>query len=175
MSANMGTVGWLYALAVVLASHQVAVECTSWAVKLDGAGGGREDLEAIAKRTASSLGLVNKGRVEPFADIFLFEIPLATSLGAGPGPTHVDQERDSDNNGITASRYTRSLTHRLERSLEVHRDVVWVGRQEPLRRVKRGGNEEEREGEEEFVDPSFGQQWHLVSYSNPPPPIRVQT
>lgn len=148
--------GCVCVVALLLAGHLMAIEGTSWAVKVEQRGRERGDLEAAAEGIASSMGLVSRGRVEPFADIFLFEeIPS----GDAPGNEQDFMEQLSEN--TTPSWYGRPQTSRLERSLTGHRDVVWAGRQDPLRREKKGWVRRKRQVE--FDDPSFHKQWHLVS------------
>ena len=112
-----------------------------WAVKLTASGGRRpEDIEKRAESTASSLGFINEGRVEPFRDIFQYrvtETSLQTALSYETAPP----------------RDVRSAVVHMERSLRRHDSVVWAGKQRSLRRAKRM----------KFNDPAFHQQWHLVS------------
>ncbi len=143
----MATARWVWALSLILASQLAAIEGRAWAVKVERRGRETKDLEAAADSVALSLGLVSRGRVEPFADIFLFELQ-AQEGGDRTHPWYTADPR----------------THRLERSLGRHRDVVWAGRQDPLRRVKRGWIGRDEEEEAEFEDPCFAQQWHLVSW-----------
>ena len=83
-----------------------------WAVKVRGGEEGSQgELTAVADSTATDLGLVNRGRIEPFPNIFLFELDAGSRSGRSVMATHT--------------------------VLGQHPAVVWTSKQRPLTRVKR--------------------------------------
>ena len=119
----------------------------TWAVKLalgSGDESSRDHLEREAKELAQVQHLQFGGRVDPFPDIFLFELPQSII------ERHV-------RNGGHEKRDTSDVEDVINEELNRHPSVEWAGKQVGLRRVKRMI---------EFTDPAFGRQWHLVSKGN---------
>jgi len=113
--------GFTYLLPVLLACVASTEDNSAlggghvWAVKVRLERGGevsKEELEAVADSTATDLGLVNHGRIEPFPNIFQFELDASSRSG-------------------------RSLLMDTHTLLGQHPAVVWTSKQRPLTRVKR--------------------------------------
>lgn len=107
-----------------------------WAVKLNPEGLSGVWSEVTADSLASELKLINRGKLEPFDNVFQFE--LTPELLGG------------------VKRYRRALAH-CDEKLREHSAVLWSSRQRPLKRTKR------ELYETYFNDPVFKKQWHLVS------------
>ena len=119
----------------------------SWAVKLAleyGDVSSGDHLEMEAKKLARVQRLQFAGRVDPFPDIFLFELPQSTIEHHVRSGGH--KKRDSSD-----------VEDFIHQELNGHPSVEWAGKQVGLRRVKRMF---------EFADPAFDRQWHLVSKGN---------
>lgn len=94
--------------------------------------------EERAREIASERGLEFVGRVDPFPDVF--EMKLSREA---------IQARTVD------SSLVQSADDVVHDELSGHPDVKWASKQIALKRVK-------RDFTDQFSDPAFGRQWHLV-------------
>ena len=109
-----------------------------WAVKLNPDSDGRAGVFGgglTADSLATELNMINRGKLEPFDNVYQFE--LVPQLAVGD------------------SRYPRAVDH-SDTKLREHSAVLWSSRQQPLKRTKREVNDIN------FNDPVFKKQWHLV-------------
>ena len=114
----------------------------TWAVKLHHADGASQDrLEMDAKRIAKERGLRFRGRVDPFPNIFEFELPQSTI------DYHIRRRGDENWDA-------QGVENVLHDDLREHPSVTWVSRQVALRRVKRGSLQ--------FEEPAIYYQWQYV-------------
>ena len=105
---------------------------------------GQEDSAAIARNVANELKLLFHGPVGSLADTFVFSDLLGDG---GVDGSHNEQQRETRNAEDAAEEEV------FHSALQSHQDVLWHSEQKPLKRVKRGY----------FSDPSFTDQWFLVS------------
>ena len=112
----------------------------SWAVKLGNQDmTSSQEMEARARELAKERGLEFVGRVEPFPNIFQFDLPREV----------IDYHIQSREIGQLDA---QSVEDSFHNELSGHPSVMWASKQVALIRTKR-----------EFSDPAFEQQWHLVS------------